>query len=266
MAREALLKEAPQPAATVAEPDHLGCLQDALAHRFAPQPRTERLDVPQDSHKTAVVQPCDDVAQPCAMLPQAGEHAHFDFTPLYFPRGRTARRPKRHHHAIRSQGQGQGRQFSGQGLWRWRVPPGHRFEVLLEEGHCAVASRLDPTPHGTRAYHVATVPPQQPRRRGKGHKDRERTAQELEFTTGPLMWLHPQCLIKGCYLWDRTPVGTPSDTASPADRAEQTHELALGKTFTTQRAPAGWAGRPSSRSLGAFGQHIFDHMASQHTR
>ena len=68
MAREALLKEAPQPAATVAEPNHVGGRHDALAHGFAPQPGTERLDVPQDGHETAVLQPCDDVAQPCAML------------------------------------------------------------------------------------------------------------------------------------------------------------------------------------------------------
>src|SRR5215475_10466307 len=106
MAREALLTAAPQPAATVAETDHLGCLQDALAHRFAPQSGTERLDVPQDGPETAVGQPCDDVAQPWAMLPQAGEHAHVDCAPPYFPRGRTARRPKRHHHASRPQGQG----------------------------------------------------------------------------------------------------------------------------------------------------------------
>src|SRR5215510_6386237 len=191
MARAALLTEAPQPAATVAEPEHLGCLQDALAHRFAPQSGTERLDVPQYGHETAVLQPCDDVAQPGAMLTQAGEHAHFDFAPPYFPRGRTARRPKRHHHTIRPQGQGQGRQFSSQGLWRWRISPGHGVEVLLEEGHRVVASRLDPAPHGTRAHQTATVPPQQPRRRGKGHKDRERTAQPLKFTTGPLMRLYP---------------------------------------------------------------------------
>src|SRR4029434_4190159 len=99
MAREALLKEAPQPAATVAEPDHLGCLQDALAHRFAPQSGTERLYVPQDGHETAVVQPCDDVTQPCAMLTQAGEHAHYDFAPPYFHRGRPPRTPTRTPHA-----------------------------------------------------------------------------------------------------------------------------------------------------------------------
>ena len=93
------------------------------------------------------------------------------------------------------------------------------------------ASRLDPAPHGTRAHQAATVPPQQPRRRGTWHKDRESTAQSLEFTTGPLMRLHPQSLIEGSYLWDSAPVGTPSDTASPADRAEQAHELALSKTL-----------------------------------
>src|SRR5262245_65548798 len=97
MARAALLTEAPQPAATVAEPDHLGCLQDALAHRFAPQSGTERLDVPQDGHKTAVVKPCDDVTQPGAMLPQAGENATFDFEHTYFTSGRTHSRPNGNH-------------------------------------------------------------------------------------------------------------------------------------------------------------------------
>ena len=241
-------------------------MQDALAYSFAPQPGTERLDVPQDGHETAVLQPCDDVAQPCTMLAQAGEHAHFDFAPTYFPRGRTARRPKRHHHAVRPQGQGQGRQLNSQGLLRWRVPPGHGFEVLLEKSHRVVASRLDPAPHGTRAHQPPTVLPQQPRRRGEWHKDRERTTQQLEFTTGPLMRLHPQSLIEGGHLGDGTALGASSDTASPVDRAEQAHELALGKTFTAQRNPAGRAGRPSSRSLGTFVQHIFDHMESQHTR
>ena len=37
MAREALLKQAPQPSAAITEPDHLGVLSDALAHRFEPQ-------------------------------------------------------------------------------------------------------------------------------------------------------------------------------------------------------------------------------------
>ena len=118
MVRKALRNETPPPAPPVAEPDHAGCLQDALAHGFAPQSGTERLDVSQNGHKTAVLQPGDDVAQPGAMLAQAGEHAHFDFAPPDFPRGRTARGPKRYHHAIRPQGQGQGRQLSSSGLWR----------------------------------------------------------------------------------------------------------------------------------------------------
>ena len=128
------------------------------------------------------------------------------------------------------------------------------------------ASRLDPAPHGTRAHQAATVPPQQPRRRGTWHKDRASTAQSLECTTGPLMRLHPQSFSEGGSLGESAPVRTPSDTTSPAARAEQGHELALGKTFATQRDPAGWTGRPSARSLGTFGQHIFDNMESQHTR
>jgi hypothetical protein len=78
------------------------------------------------------------------------------------------------------------------------------------------------------------------------------------------MRLHLQRLIEGGDLGDGTTLGTSSDTASPADRAEQAHELALSKTFTAPRDPAARTGRPSARSLSTFGQHIFDQMESQH--
>jgi hypothetical protein len=78
------------------------------------------------------------------------------------------------------------------------------------------------------------------------------------------MRLYLQRLIEGGDLGDGTALGTSSDTASPADRSAQAPELALGKTFTAQRDPAGRTGRPSARSLGTCGQHIFDNMESQH--
>ena len=41
----------------------------ASSHR----PRLERLDIPQDRHQPALVQPGDDLAGPRAMLAQAGQ-------------------------------------------------------------------------------------------------------------------------------------------------------------------------------------------------
>ena len=143
---------------------------------------------------------------------------------------------------------------------------GNGGQFRLEVLHGLVARRLDPTPHRTRAHHAATVPAQQPRRRGKRHKDRERTAQELEFPTGPLMWLHPHGLIEGSHLRDDTSMGTPSDASAPSDGPTQARALALGKTFTAQRGPTGRAGRPGDRPLGTFGEHICDDGSGQDTR
>ena len=266
MAREALLKQAPQPSATVTEPDHVGSMQETLACGFTPQTRAQGLNIPQDGHQTAVLESHDDLPQPCAMLAQAGQHADFDFAPSAFPRGCTSFGPKRHHHAVSSQGQGQGRHLSRQRLARRHMPPGHSIQFLLEALHGAAASRLDPAPHRPRAHHAATVPAQQPRRRGKGDKDGESTAQKLEFTAGSLMRLHPQGLIEGGHLRDGAPLGTPSDASSPSERSQQAGELTLGKAFAAQRGPTGRARGPGYRSLGTFGQHIFDDVSGQDTR
>jgi hypothetical protein len=137
-----------------------------------------------------------------------------------------------------------------------------RLQVL----HGLVARRLYPAPHRARAHHAATIPAQQPGRRRKRHKDRERTAQVLEFPAGPLMRLHPQDLIEGRHLRDVTSVGTASDASSPAERSNQTRELALGKTLTAPRGPTGRAGRPGERTLSTFGKHIFDEVLGQDTR
>src|SRR6266404_5907193 len=109
---------------------------------------------------------------------------------------------------------------------------GDGSQFLLEVRHGLVPSRLHPTPHRARTHPTTTIPAQQPGRRGKRHKDRQRTTQALEFPARPLIRLHPQGRIEGGHLWDVTPVRTPSDTSSPADRAEQAHELALCKAFT----------------------------------
>ena len=130
-------------------------------------------------------------------------------------------------------------------------------QLLLEVRHGLLARRLHPTPHRTRAHRTATIPAQQSRRRGKRHKDRERTAQPLELPTGPLMGLHSQHLIQRGYLWDVTPVWTPSHTASPSERPEQARELTLGKALTAQRGPTARTGGPGYRPLGTLSEDIF---------
>jgi hypothetical protein len=146
------------------------------------------------------------------------------------------------------------------------VTLGHGGQVLLEVRHGLVASRLHPTPHGARAHHAATVPAQQPRRCGKRHKDRESTAEKLEFPAGSLLRLHSQSFIQGGHLRNGTSVGTPPDASSPAERPKQTRELARGKALTAEQGPTGWAGGPGARPLGTFGQHIFDDVEGQDTR
>ena len=80
------------------------------------------------------------------------------------------------------------------------------------------------------------------------------------------MRLHPQDRIEGGHLRDITPVGTPSDASSPADRPDQARELALGKALTAQHGPTGRTGGPGDRPLGTFGEHIFDDVLGQDTR
>ena len=79
------------------------------------------------------------------------------------------------------------------------------------------------------------------------------------------MRLYPQRLIEGGHLGDGTAVGTSSDTASPSDRSEQAHELALGKALAAQGGPTGRAGRPCGRLPGPFGEHGFDQVPRQDT-
>ena len=142
-------------------------------------------------------------------------------------------------------------------------PPWRRLRVPPGGGPSRGGQTLGPSPTRHEGAPCRPSTPQPPRRRGQWHQDRASTAQELACTPGPLRRLHPQRLLEGGSLWARAPGGTPSDTAAPADRAAQAHELAWGKTFPPQRAPAGWAGRPSARSLGPFGQHLVDNMESQ---
>src|SRR5438128_12237815 len=65
--REALIKQPPQSPGAITEPDHLGCAHDALAQRFEPQTPLECIDIPQDRHQSALMQPGNALAGPCAM-------------------------------------------------------------------------------------------------------------------------------------------------------------------------------------------------------
>jgi hypothetical protein len=199
------------------------------------------------------------------MLAQTGQHTHFNLAPAALPPRAATIGAKWHHHAISPEDQRQGRLLGRQRLGRRSVVARDGGQLLLEVLHSLLARRLHPTPHRAWAHRTATIPAQQSRRRGKRHKDRKRTAQVLEFPTGPLMGLHSQHLIQGGYLWDGTPVRTPSHTSSPAERAEQARDLTLGQALTAQRGPTARTGGPGDRPLGTLGEDIFKEMKGQDT-
>jgi hypothetical protein len=264
--RELLLEQAPHPPSTSAAPDHLGRGPDALAQRFEPETRLEGIDIPHDGHEPALRQPRAHLPGPRAMLAYPGESPHFDLTPADLPTRRARIGPKWPHHASGPQGQGQGG-LRGRQRLGWRLGPlGDGGQGLLEVLHRLVTSRLHPTPHGAGADGATPGPAQQSGGGGKRHKDRERTAQTLEFRARPLMRRHPQQRIERGDLRDVTPVRTSSDAASPPERPEQAHELALGKALTAQRGAAARAGGPGVRPLGTFGEHVCDDVEGQDTR
>jgi hypothetical protein len=102
---KALVKQAPQPSATITEPDHLGRVPEALAQRFEPETRREGVEIPQDGHEPALRQPGDHLSCPRAMRAYPGEYAHFDLAPADLPARRAGIGPKWHHHAIGPQDQ-----------------------------------------------------------------------------------------------------------------------------------------------------------------
>jgi hypothetical protein len=165
------------------------------------------------------------------MLAYPGPYTHFDLTPAELPPGRPTLWSKRYHDTSGTQDQRPGRLCLRQWLGCRFVARIDSGSLALEEGHGLVASRLYPTPHRARAHHTATIPAQQPRRRGKRYKDRKRTAQGLEFSACPLMRLYPQYLIERGDLRDVTAVWTLSDAAAPAERPNQTRELTWGKAL-----------------------------------
>jgi hypothetical protein len=141
----------------------------------------------------------------------------------------------------------------------------HGGEVGLQIIHRLVASRLHPTPHGPRADGATAVLTQQPGGGGKWDKDRQGTAQGLQLTAGPLMWLHSQGLIERRDLWDGTTLGTAANPTAPPERSKQARHLARGKALTTQRSPAPGAGGPGEWPTRSFGQHGFDEVDGEHT-
>src|SRR5207253_24811 len=109
--------------------------------------------------------------------------------------------------------------------------------VLLEGLHHVLTSRLHPPPYRLGTDSAPTVPAQQAGGGRKRHKDRQGTAQRLEFPAGPLMWLHSQGLIQGSRLRRLASVGAPSDPAPPLDWPKEACYLALRKAFTAQARP-----------------------------
>src|SRR5262245_9694412 len=203
--RQTLIIQPPQAAGTITEPDHLGGRADALAHGFQPQTRLERIDIPQDRHQPTLAEPGDDLAGARAMLAQAGQHSHCDFVPSGLPRRLAAYRAKRDHHPIGAPDQGGGGQIGRQRLWRRQVAWPQSVQVLLECLHHVWSSRLHPPPHRLWTDSAPTIPAQQAGGSRKRHKDRQGTAQRLEFPAGPLMRLHSQGLIQGGHLWGHRP-------------------------------------------------------------
>ena len=210
MTRKALLKQAPQPASAITEPDHLRwpgrCPGgSASSHRRG----FEHLNVTQDCHQAA---PCSRVTHwvgPRAMLAQTGQHTHFDLAPA-------GSSPVGHRHRVetapvtpsapRAKGKTACSAVNG---WASAVISRDGGDFFLEVLHGLLACRLHPTPHRAWAHRTATIPAQQSRRRGKRHKDCERTAQPLELPTGPLMGPHSQRLVQRGHLWDvHTMLGT----------------------------------------------------------
>ena len=133
-----LLKHAPQPPCAITEPDHPGCVRDALADGGEPQTRLERLNVPQDRHQAALMQAGHDLPGPGAMLPQPGQHPHFDFAPGGFALRRARPRPQGDHHPIRIRGEDE----RGVGVSRARVYVcAHQTKRFIVARTCAEEER-----------------------------------------------------------------------------------------------------------------------------
>jgi hypothetical protein len=199
------------------------------------------------------------------MLTYPSQHAHFDLAPADLALWGASIGSKRYHDTISPQGQRQGRHLGRQRLGRGLVAPGDGGQFPVEMLQGLMASRLHPPPHGTRAHHPTTIPPQQPGRGRKRPKDREGTAQTLEFPAGPLMRLHPKGLIQRGHLWDGAALRAAADPALPPDRAQHTRELARRKALTPPGRPTRRAGRPGGGLAGALVENSFDSLDCQDT-
>jgi len=163
----------------------------------------------------ALRQPGDHLAGPRAMLGYPSQHAHCDLAPADLALRGASLRSQWYHDTIGTQGQGQSRQGSGQWFRRRRAPLGHGVQFHLEVGHGLVASRLHPTPDRSGTDGAPDGPGQQPSRRGKRHKDREGTAQGLEFPAGALLRRPPEDLIQEGHLRDGAALRAAADPAFP---------------------------------------------------
>ena len=162
--------------------------------------------------------------------------------------------------------QGSRRQLGSQGLLGGQVSGGDGLQLLVELRYGPPPSGLHPVPHGPWTDRHPTGPAQQRGRSGKRHKDRQSTAQVLEFTAGPLLGVQSQFVIQGSHLGCLAPLGTPSDPALPSERANEAEDLALRKAFTAHAGPTLWAAGPRRRTTGTFGQGRFDEVAGEDTR
>src|SRR5262245_48771073 len=79
------------------------------------------------------------------------------------------------------------------------------------------------------------------------------------------MWLHPQRLIQGSHLCDRTAPRTTANAAWPRERPQEAGHRAWSKTLAPPQGPAGWAGGPKSRLASPLGEHGFDQMPPEDT-
>ena len=146
--REALVKEAPQSSAAITPPDHLGRLRDTLPQGFEPPTRLACLDVPQDGYQPAMAELDDVPPWPGVLAAQTGQHAHFDLAPPRLAHRLACHRPKGHHHAISTHGQGEGCEVGLQRFWVGPCP-------LATPSHGASSCSMARLPATCTQHHTA---------------------------------------------------------------------------------------------------------------
>jgi hypothetical protein len=123
-----------------------------------------------------------------------------------------------------------------------------------------------PPPSRSGADSGPAVPAQHLGRRSTRDTHGPRTAQGLACAAAPLVRLHPQRPIQGRPKRAVASVRTPSDPASPPERAKTAGDLARGHALPPQRCPTGRPGGPACRGLGPRGEHRFDERSGPRAR